>query len=128
MLLATSLAFLVEPGRFRIVDSESTASFGGNASITLESLTMKIQLVRDRREISCRFQSIGSEEWFWIGVARRLLIGDRPGSDDLDESAVEFLESSLGVLEEDLGDEAKRERLLVKLVEARDDRAREVFG
>lgn len=126
-LLAGPLAFLLVPGRYRLVDSRSGS--GGDASITLESASTRLQLVRDRTEVSLRFQPTApsSEDWFWLGVARRLLDGDRPGRDELDGSAIEFLQNRLAELEEGLA-VLGRAGLVDALQRARDERATELFG
>ncbi|MCB1030362.1 MAG: hypothetical protein KDA95_03445 [Acidimicrobiales bacterium] len=128
-LLAGPLVFLLEHGRFSIVDSSSGRSFG-DASVTLQSAGVRLELVRDRSQISIRFQpALGpADEWFWIGVLRRLLEGDRPGSDELDRGAIEFLRRSLDNLEDRAASADGSAKLVDDLTRARENRAQELFG
>lgn len=128
-LLASSLAFLLEPGRFTIVSSSSGRSFG-DARVTLQSETMRLELIRDRSQNAIRFQPVigSAEEWFWLGVLRRSLDGDRPGSDELDGAAIGFLRRSLDTLENRLIDSTAREVLIAELTQERSDRSVERFG
>jgi hypothetical protein len=128
-LLASSLAFLLEPQRYRIVDSSASDSFGGDASVTLQSDTTRLQLVSDRAELSMRLQprTPAGDDWFWIGVARRVLAGDQPGSDNLDATAVAFLRTRLPEVEAAFGSDDARVALVQRLQDARAERSRELF-
>ncbi len=128
-VLASSLVFLLEPGRFRIVDSSSGSSFG-DASVTLQSEGLRLELVRDRSQISIRLQPVGSptDDWFWLGVLRRLLDGDRPGSDELDTAAINFIRRWLAELEDTVANAQGRDELVAQLVRAREERSKELFG
>jgi len=128
-LIAGPLAFTLEPGRFRFVNSSTGRSFG-DARITLESAVLRLDLVRDRSQVSARLQpTVGpSDDWFWIGVFRRVLDGDRPGSDELDAGGVDFLRRWLDVLEERAATDAGRSELVEDLIRARAERAEELFG
>lgn len=128
-LLAGSLNFMLEPGQFRIVNSSTGQSYG-DASITLESAGLRLDLVRDRSQVSLRFQPAKGpfDEWFWIGVLRRALERDRPGSDELDASGVEFLRRSMNILEDRVATDQGREELVDELTRARAERAEELFG
>lgn len=128
-LLTGSLGFLLEPGRFRIVDSSSGRSFG-DASIKLQSAGLRLELTRDRSQNSIRFQPADGpiDEWFWIGVLRRLLEGDRPGSDELDQGAIEFLRRSLDDLERRVASDEERHALVGELIRVRNERSEELFG
>jgi hypothetical protein len=124
------LAFLVEPGRYNIVDSTARESCGGDGSVTLQGATTRLEVISDRSEISIRLQPRSStdNDWFWIGVVRRVLNGERPGSDHFDEGAVEFLRTRLPEVEAAFGDSTSRAALVARLQAAREERARELFG
>lgn len=128
-LLASSLAFLLEPGHYRIVDSSTSDSFGGGASVTLQSDTTRLQLVSDRSQVSIRLQprTPADDDWFWLGVARRVLAGDKPDRDDLDDAAVQFLRARLVEIEAAFGSEDTRVALVQRMQEARAERSRELF-
>lgn len=49
--LAKQCAFLFEGNRFRVVDSQASDSFGGDALVVLSSSTLRLRLVRDRDQI-----------------------------------------------------------------------------
>jgi hypothetical protein len=126
-LLADRLAFLLEPGRFRIVDSRSGEH--GDATVTLASTSMLVEIVRDRGETSLRLRPDDPPgDWFWIGMVRRAMDGDLPGSDELDAGAITFLRANLDDLESRFGDPGLRERLLRELRLAQAGRAAELFG
>ncbi|MCH8899294.1 MAG: hypothetical protein IH942_02230 [Acidobacteria bacterium] len=130
IFLASHLGFLLEPDRFRIVDSQSSASFGGDAFVVLESAALCLMVVRERLEISLEFQPAEGhdDDWFGIGVARRYFHGDRPGIDDLDISSVGDVEPLIDELEAQFADETQRSQLLKDLRTAREKRATELFG
>ncbi len=128
-LLAGSLGFLLAAGRFRIVDSFSDQN-QGYARIGLESEAMLLEVVRERDDMSLRItaRSDNGDDWFWLGILRRVIDGDRPGSDRLDSSGVEFLRLNIERLELVYSDPALREVFLKDLATAREERSRELFG
>jgi len=128
-LLASSLSFLLEAGKFTIVGSSSGKAFG-DASVTLESDGLRLELLRDRSQNAIRLQPVSgsTEEWFWLGVVRRLVDGDRPGSDELDRAAIDFLQRSIDALETQVADDESRRRLIDELVRERSARSQELFG
>lgn len=127
--VAAHLMFLLEPGRYRIVDSRSGQS-PGDGLVIVESECVRLRFVRDRSEMHADIQPClgDGDDWFGIGVARRWLLGERPGFDYLDDSAVIFLREYLNGLETEWSTAAGREAGLHRLREERAARADELFG
>lgn len=127
-LLETNLSFLLNPGRFRI--GGSTAGGEQHASITLESDDLRLELVRERDEIFARIMSTATPEmdWFWIGVYRRVIWGEHPGSDVLDDSAIDFLRQELDGISRRFSSEDHRADFLALLIAERAQRSHELFG
>lgn len=93
IFLATKLDYLLEPGRFRIVGSESGRSQGGDALLELVSNTLRVRLTRDRGQILMSFQPLSStNDWFSPGLLRGMLTGERAtGELSALDHQVEFL-------------------------------------
>lgn len=129
MFLATRLGYLLEPGRFRIVNSESGRSQGGDAVIDLESATLHVRLTRDRGQILMSFQPlVSSTDWFSPGLLRGLLTGERPESEVLDDAWAKELSSTLVELERRLADPDEAEPTIRELRRQAKLRAKELFG
>ena len=129
LFLATRLAFLVEPGQFRIVDSLSSRSQGGDALLKLESRALRIHLARDRGQILMTFQPIALDnEWFSPGLLRGLLTGARPESEGLDDAGADELRSTLPMLEDRLSDPVVAGTTVRELRRQANLRAKELFG
>jgi hypothetical protein len=129
LFLATKLAYLVEPGRFRIVGSESGRSQGGDALLLLESGLIRMRLTRDRGQILMDFQpSSLKNDWFSPGLLQGLLTGERPASEVLDDQWAAELDEALRELERRLGDADKHEATIVGLRQQAKLRAKELFG
>jgi hypothetical protein len=128
--LADHCGFLFTPGRFRFVDSQVDASFGGDAIVVLESKTLRLRLTRDRGQLLIRFQPINGKpaEWFSLGPLRGLLRGDRGGTEVLDPAWAEFLHESLDFLEDRFGDPKSAQVLVRQLHDRERLRAKELFG
>lgn len=127
-LLAGPLYFLLEASRFKIVDSTRSRT-SDHATVTLQSTTVRLEIVRDRTQNSIRFQAVDDpfQQWFWIGVLRRVLDGDRPGRDDLDSGAIEFLRRSLDSLDDRITSDESRVQLIADLTREQRARAAELF-
>jgi hypothetical protein len=128
--LARHCAFLFRPGGFRFVDSRVDESFGGDAMIVLESSTTRLRFTWDRAQLLLTFQPITGKpgEWFSLGLLRGLLLGDRGGSEILDEEWADFFRSSLGELETRLSDPQRADELINGLRTQAKLRAKELFG
>jgi hypothetical protein len=129
LYLAGHCAFLFRPRWFRFVDSRVDESFGGDAYVVLESTTLRLRFTRDRGQLLLSFQPIEgrASEWFSPGVLRSLLVGDRGGSEVLNEEWAAFLVTSLDELERRLNG-PQREATLQGLGLAAKSRAKELFG
>jgi len=74
--LAGQLSFLYSEYGFRITDSMSSGSFGGDAYVVLEREEVRIRLVRDRSQEFIELQSTQngqSDRWFTVDLLRGLL-------------------------------------------------------
>lgn len=122
-LVEGPLAFLVERG-YAVGEIEPNDR-GGNIVFAKESLVM--QAVHERGETSLRIRPSDTSDWFWIGVVRRLLTGERPRSDSLDGEALKFLQDRLSEIERKSG--AGEQAAFVAALQAeREARATEMFG
>lgn len=130
MFLATRCAFLFRPGRFRFVDSAVDESFGGDAIVVLESAETRMRFTSDRSQLLMTFQPRDGKpnEWFSLGLLRGVLLGDRGGSEVLDDDWAKFLEWSIDELESRFGDVERRETTIAELREQAKRRAKDLFG
>ena len=128
--LADHCGYLFESGRFRFVDSRSSASNGGSAVALLESSTLRIRLTWGRSELLMEFQPINGKpsEWFSLGLLRGALLGDRGGSEILDAEWATFLGQSLNDLERRLADPDTAADLVHELQRQARLRAKALFG
>ncbi len=128
--LATHLAFLFEPDRFRFVDSRVDSSFGGDALVVLESEALRVRIIWDRAQLLLSFQPREgrSNEWFSPGLLRGLLQGDRGGSEVLDADWAGFLSSAIPELESRLGEPISEAETLTELRRQAKLRSKELFG
>lgn len=128
--LADHLAFLYAAGRFRLVDSGASTSFGGDAYLTLEADAMRLRLIRDRGQLFMDFQGSqerGEHAWHSIDVVWRLLIDEQPSSAELSPDYVRFLEAHLDEIERRFSaEEAPATVAALEGLERR--RAKELFG
>ena len=99
-VLADWLSFFFNDGRYRIVDSDVSKSFG-NAAITLASDELVWLLVRDRSQIflDCRPLKIKKESWYSTDLLMRLLTGKRLESAELTEEATSWVGDHLSEIE-----------------------------
>jgi hypothetical protein len=129
IFLATKLAFLLEPGRFRIVSSESSRSQGGDALVEMVSDTLRVCLTRDRSQLLMRFQPLSFKtEWFSPGLLRGMLTGKLPSSEVLDDAWAIELQSTLSELERRLADPDEAEVTIRELRRQAKLRRKELFG
>ncbi|MCP4305768.1 MAG: hypothetical protein GY788_13035 [bacterium] len=129
MFLATRLGYLLEPGRFKIINSLSSRSQGGDALIDLESATLRMRLTHDRGQILMSFQPLASSaDWFSPGLLRGLLTGERPKSEVLDDAWAKELNTTLAELERRLADPDEAEPTVRELRRQAKLRAKELFG
>ena len=84
-------------------------------------------MITERAETSLRLQPGSGAEWYWIGVFRRLLSGDRPGSNILDRVAIAFLDDHLSEIERRCSPTEQVEFIAALDVEE-EARATEMFG
>ena len=123
-------SFLYEPGRYRFVDSETSASFGGDAYLTLASDSVRIRFVRDRDRLLMEFQSVEEEgqfDWYSIDVVRQLVTGEPRRSARLDEDQAAFLREHLDDIEERFAPE-RLDETTTALKKLERTRAKELFG
>lgn len=129
LYLARHCSFLFRPGWFRFVDSRVDKSFGGDAYVVLESTTLRLRFTRDRGQLILEFQPLDGRatEWFSPGLLRGLLVGDRGGSEVLNEEWAAFLATSLEELERRLRG-PERDATLHALRQQARLRAKQLFG
>ena len=127
-VLAEWLAFFFDDGRYRIVDSDVTESFG-NAAITFASDELAWLLVRDRSQIflRCRSLKMKKESWYSTDVLMRLLTGKRLESAELTEETASWLGDHLAEIEARFSP-GELEHTIHELNELQRVRAKELFG
>jgi hypothetical protein len=125
--ISTQLGWLFSDNWFTLSDSNVRS---GLASVTLRSSGTILEFVKERNEMSVRLRPapMDGSRWFWIGVARRVLAGERPGSDTLDHAAVEFLKDHLNEIDDAFQDSAQAEKLVARLAQGQQERSEEHFG
>ena len=130
LFLAIHCGFLFSRDRFRFVDSAVHESFGGDAYVVLESRHLRLQFTRDRAQLLLTFQPVSGKasEWFSLGLLRGLLLGDRGGSEVLNDEWAMFLRDSIGELEARLSDPQQAKATVEGLRREARARAKELFG
>jgi hypothetical protein len=128
--LVDHCSFLWTDGRYRIVDSDVSTSFGGDAFLIVTSDALRLRFVRDRGQLFLDVQDVGSagrDDWYSLDLLWRLIKGERRNSAVLDEEYARFLRESLPSVESHFVSEHLPEttRTLHELKRAR---ARELFG
>jgi hypothetical protein len=129
LYLVGHCSFLFRPGWFRFVDSRVGESFAGDAYVVLESSTLRLRFTRDRGQLILEFQPVDgrASEWFSPGLLRGLLVGDRGGSELLNEDWATFLATSVEEFERRIGG-PERDATLQALRKQARSRAKELFG
>ena len=129
LYLATYCAFLFDPPGYRIVDSETSKSFG-NAMLVLESQTIRLRFTRDKSQLLVEFQALDGRrsEWFSPGLLKGLLTGATGGSEVLTPEWAHFLQEGLPILEMRLADPSQYGATLDGLRQQARLRSRELFG
>jgi hypothetical protein len=122
-------SFLWLEARYRIVDSDVTLSFGGDAWLIVASDSLQLTFVRDRGQLFLDFQgpTSASSEWYSVDVVYRLLTGDKRDSAELDEVYARFVSERLLDIESSFsaGHMPETKKRLVALERLR---AKEMFG
>lgn len=130
LFIANHMGFLWAGGRFRIVDSEVTTSFGGDAFLIVESQQLRLRFVSDRAQLFLDLQPPNPDkpdDWYSIDLVRRLFLGQREESAVLDAAFANFLRENLQAVEERFSVEnwsTTRDQLRKLKVK----RAKEMFG
>lgn len=114
--LAKYCGFLFGPNGYHIVGSSVSEGSSGDAAVVLESEVLRLQFSRDRGQLLFMCQPIDTSlgkphEWYSQGLLRGLLMGERGGTEVLDEQWALFLESALPDLERRLRNRVKRRQL-----------------
>jgi hypothetical protein len=123
-------SFLWIDARFRIIDSEATTSFGGNAFIVVASARLRLRFVADRDQLFLELQEVDAvrpKEWYSIDLIRRLVTGNRESSAVLDESYAMFLKENMLEIES-LFDGERMPDTRKRLQDLKRKRAKEMFG
>jgi hypothetical protein len=83
IFLATKCVFLFSPDGYRFVDSRVGRGSRDNATVVLESSSLRMEFFRDREQLLLRFQPVAgpARDWFSLGLVQGLLTGVRPKSE-----------------------------------------------
>jgi hypothetical protein len=130
--LADHCSIFFQPGRFRLVDSQTADHMGGFAVVVLESKVLRLRIAKERGELMLEFQPTRElpgkrRTWFSLGLWRGLLLGDRGGSEVLNPAWARFLAESLSKLQHRLNDPARSAGLLLDLRDQARQRAKRLF-
>lgn len=124
-------SFLWASGQYRIVESQVTRSFGGDAYLVISSNGLRLRFVRDRSQLFLDFQE-GSpgpkDEWYSIDLVRRLITGERQSTAELNEDYVGFLQDFFGEIESRFSDPDVLPNTKQQLHDLKRVRAKELFG
>jgi hypothetical protein len=115
IFLATKCEWLFRPGRYRFTDSRVDTSFG-NAMVLLESSILRFMFERERGRLLVSFQPIrgNPRDWYSLGLLRGVVLGDRGGSEVLNDEWATFLGEYLAQLEEIFASDDERSRDMVR--------------
>lgn len=123
--------FLWDDGRYRIVDSIVSKSFGGDAYLVVSSDALRIRFVRDRGQVFVDFQepwASDKAEWYSIDLVRRLITGEKSRSAELDEGFAAFMRESLADVEARFSNESAFRATRSELGKLERIRSKEMFG
>jgi hypothetical protein len=128
--LVSSCSFLWSDYRYRIIDSQVSPSFGGDAWLIVASERLRLRFVRDRSQLFLDLQGTEGDEdtWYSIDLLWRLLLDQRRDSGELDPSYAEFLAAQLPEIEQRLSDPKIWPQTRQSLKELKRKRAKELFG
>ena len=90
-------SYLFSPYSFRIIESQSSESFG-NALIILEYEDLLLKIVKDRDQIFLDFQPAskkGKLNWFSIDIVKQMITGKIEPSAEMNPKNTEFLKNNL---------------------------------
>ena len=90
-------SYLFSPYSFRIIESQSSESFG-NALIILEYEDLLLKIVKDRDQIFLDFQPASKKSklnWFSIDIVKQMITGKIEPSAEMNSRNVEFLKDNL---------------------------------
>ena len=128
--IAAHMGFLWEEARYHITGSETTTSNGGDAYLLVESSTLRLRFVQDRRQLFLDFQPCKpapSREWFSVDLIRRMFRGRPETSSLLDESYATFVQDHFDEIESRFEDDSwPTTHAALKLLKKK--RAKELFG
>lgn len=130
LFIATYMGYLWRDARFRIAGSEVATSFGGDALLLVESDQLRLRFVSDRAQLFLDLQPASldaSDEWYSIDLVRRLFLGHREDSAELDPSYAGFLDENLDQVEARFAGERWPETR-DELKKLKVKRAKELFG
>jgi hypothetical protein len=125
--LAEHLVFLLDPGRYRLVNSYVGSTYG-DAWVALEGEVLVWRVVRDRSQIflECRECDGPNDKWYSTDVLIRLLTGQRVDSAELTEETANWVEQNLGEIESRF--RTNLAGTIDELQELKRKRAKELFG
>ena len=90
-------SFLFSPYQFRIIESQSSESFG-NALVILEYEDLLLKIVKDRDQIFLDFQPASNKSklnWFSIDIVKQMITGKIEQTAEMNPRNIEFLKDNL---------------------------------
>jgi hypothetical protein len=98
----THFSFLFSPFQFRIIESQSSVSFG-NAEVILKHEDLLLKIVKDRDQIFLDFQPSskkGKLNWFSIDIVKQMITGKVEPSAEMNPRNIEFLKNNLAKIKQ----------------------------
>ena len=96
------ISFLFSPFQFRIIESQSSVSFG-NAEVILKHEDLLLKIVKDRDQIFLDFQPSskkGKLNWFSIDIVKQMITGKVEPSAEMNPRNIEFLKNNLAKIKQ----------------------------
>jgi hypothetical protein len=96
------ISFLFSPFQFRIIESQSSVSFG-NAEVILKHEDLLLKIVKDRDQIFLDFQPSskkGKLNWFSIDIVKQMITGKIEPSAEMNPRNIEFLKNNLAKIKQ----------------------------
>ena len=100
--MKTHFSFLFSPFQFRIIESQSSVSFG-NAEVILKHEDLLLKIVKDRDQIFLDFQPSskkGKLNWFSIDIVKQMITGKIEPSAEMNPRNIEFLKNNLAKIKQ----------------------------
>lgn len=128
--LLNDLSFVYKIHEFRIVNSKSSNTFGGEGYLILRSNSLEMRIVNDRGQLFLDFRHVSGKstsDWYSIDLVNQLLTGNIRETAEMDGQYVSFLSEFLPEIVS-VFDPTKIENTVSNLKKLKVVRAKRIFG